>query len=138
MKPRDRDVTMMTKRSNHIPTLMRIETPTSIHGVVRARLNQSAWGTTTLHKSMVQNAHAYGPRARLTRVNFSWGLPEYHAMKNSMPYEYATIRPVASVILAMFSRWRVVISSSRWKKERTGMRSVSTIAKPEKMAPATK
>ena len=38
----------------------------------------------------------------------------------------------------MLSRWRMVMKSSRPYIRRSGMASVSTIAKPAKMAPATK
>ena len=58
---------MMTKRSNHIPTLTSTETPTSIHGVVRTFLNQNTCGAATLQVIMIQYAHAYGPIARFAK-----------------------------------------------------------------------
>jgi hypothetical protein len=35
---------------------------------------------------MIQYAHAYGPNARFWNANDSYGLPPYHAMKNSIAY----------------------------------------------------
>jgi hypothetical protein len=46
--------------------------------------------------------------------------------------------PVAMITLHMLSMCRMVISSSRPNIFRAGIDSVSTIAKPEKIAPATK
>jgi hypothetical protein len=58
---------MMTKRSNHMPMFTRIEAM-NIHGMlVRALLNQNAWGTSTLHVIIDQYAHQYGPNARLMK-----------------------------------------------------------------------
>ena len=59
-------------------------------------------------------------------------------MKNSVPYAKPTIMPVASITLAMFSRWRRVMISSSRRNARAGMIRVTTMAKPEKIAPATK
>ena len=47
-----------------------------------------------------------------------------------LPGWHATIRPVMSVILAMFSRWRIVMKSCSLYIARSGIASVSTIAKP--------
>src|SRR5437667_5637322 len=59
-------------------------------------------------------------------------------MKNSIAYAYPTIEPVANVTLHINSTWRTVITSSSLKSLRNGRISVSTMPKPEKMAPATK
>jgi len=48
------------------------------------------------------------------------------------------MRPVARVTLAMLSRCRPVTTCSKWNTFRAGIISVSTMAKPLKMAPATK
>ncbi len=45
---------------------------------------------------------------------------------------------MASVTLAMLSRWRAVTTCSNPNTLRAGIISVSTMAKPLKMAPATK
>jgi hypothetical protein len=67
-KSRLSDVTMMTKRSNHIPMLMMIET-TNITGMfVRIFLNQKICGERTLQEIIVQYAHAYGPNMRFTKI----------------------------------------------------------------------
>ena len=46
------DVTMITKRSNHMPMLMRTLAISMIGTLVRARLNQKIWGTTTLQNTI--------------------------------------------------------------------------------------
>ena len=48
------------------------------------------------------------------------------------------MQPVSSMILAMFSRWRIVMMSSILNRTRQISIRVMTMAKPEKMAPATK
>ena len=48
---------MMTKRSNHIPMLTKIEITNSAEMERRTRLNQSRMGTSPLQVSMVQVAH---------------------------------------------------------------------------------
>ena len=59
-------------------------------------------------------------------------------MKNSVRYAKPTIKPVTRMILFMSSRWCIVIRCSSAKALRRIMSSVITIAKPEKIAPATK
>src|SRR5690349_2023020 len=93
------DVAMMTKRSNHMPTLMRQLRPTTIHGFVRHFLNQKNCGTMTLQLTIMMYAHEYSPRMRLRNVNHSASLPEYQAMKSSIEYAPPTIMPVAIMIL---------------------------------------
>ena len=51
----------------------------------------------------------------------SYGLPPYQAMNVSTMYEYVTIHPVTSSILAMLSRWFLVMTFSRWKIARAGI-----------------
>ena len=51
---------------------------------------------------------------------------------------FVTIKPVASNTLAMLSRWRSVMKSCSPYAARIGKPRVSTIAKPAKIAPATK
>ena len=57
-KSRCRLVTMMTKRSNHMPTLMTSESTKMAAGEVRIFLNQKNCGLTTLHVTIVQYAQA--------------------------------------------------------------------------------
>ena len=71
-------------------------------------------------------------------MKLSWGLPLYQDVKNSIPYAYATIRPVSNMTLHMLSMCRGVMSALSPNRLRAGMASVRTIAKPPKMAPATK
>ena len=59
-------------------------------------------------------------------------------MKNSVVYAYPTIEPVNKIILHMFSRCRIVMNSFRPHNCLAGIARVITIAKPEKIAPATK
>ena len=48
------------------------------------------------------------------------------------------MEPVASVTLHMMSMCRIVMMSCSLNIERSGINSVSTMPKPEKIAPATK
>src|SRR5215217_3027591 len=57
-KSRCRLVTMMTNRSNHMPTLMTNDSAKMATGDVRIFLNQNRCGDTTLHVTMIQYAHA--------------------------------------------------------------------------------
>ena len=77
---------MMTNRSNHMPTLTQAATPKMSQGLLRARRDQNTCGVTTLQKTIVQYAQAYGPNARLMKTNPSTGLPLYQEMKNSIAY----------------------------------------------------
>src|SRR5262245_18609782 len=85
-KSRCKLVTMMTKRSNHMPTFTRMDIVNRIHGVLRAFLNQKICGVITLHVNMIQNAQAYGPKARLRNTKRSTSSPLYQAVKNSVVY----------------------------------------------------
>ena len=76
--------TMITKRSNHMPTLTTIESTNMIGMLVRSFLNQKSCGVMTLQLTMIKYAHQYWPKARLMKANFSYIAPEYHAMKNSI------------------------------------------------------
>src|SRR5262245_34843742 len=61
---RCRLVTMITNRSNHIPTVTAMETMKITSGLVRIALFQKTCGEMTLHEIIVQYAHQYGPKAR--------------------------------------------------------------------------
>ena len=45
---------MITKRSNHMPTLTRIAMTKTTPRWLRMRDDQSSWGTTTLHATITQ------------------------------------------------------------------------------------
>src|SRR5580658_7243421 len=138
-KSRLSDDTMMTKRSNHMPMLMKIER-TNINGMfVRKRLNQYSCGKRTLGVTIQTHAHQYGPVGRfLRKCAISYSLPENQAMKNSIEYAYPTRSDVRSRNLFISSRCRIKTMRSRLKTDRAMRSTVSTIAKPLKMAPATK
>ncbi len=53
-KARCKLVTMMTKRSNHMPIVTRNETAKMAAGLVRNFRIQKTWGLTTLQKIMAQ------------------------------------------------------------------------------------
>src|SRR5690242_18907579 len=83
-KSRCKDVTMITNRSNHIPTLMRID-KTKMAGIqVRSFLIQKSWETRALHPDIIKYAHAYGPRLRLIITKISFGLPLCNPVKISV------------------------------------------------------
>jgi len=62
---------MMTKRSNHMPTFTHRATARMTQTLVRAFLDQSTCGATTLQQTITQNAHAYGPKGRFMNTNCS-------------------------------------------------------------------
>ncbi len=55
---------MMTKRSNHMPTLTRSDTVKSTGTLVRAAFHQKSCGARTLQTTIASKHHAYGPVAR--------------------------------------------------------------------------
>jgi hypothetical protein len=57
-KSRDSEVTMITKRSNHMPTSTHTATNIRNGMLVRKRLNQNSCGVSTLQQIMIQYAHA--------------------------------------------------------------------------------
>src|SRR4051812_985969 len=64
--------------------------------------------------------------------------PEYQARNISEMYEYVAIQLMIRTIFAIRSKWRSVITLPSLNQRRAGIMSVSTSAKPEKIAPATK
>src|SRR4029078_11704497 len=129
---------MMTKRSNHMPTLIRMHSTKMITGLRRIRLIQNACGTSTWQLIIRKYDHQNGPNARLTNANRSNRLPEYQAMNSSVPYARPTIMPVPSMILQAASTCSSLMMCFKLNRWRAGMSSVNTIANPEKIAPATK
>ena len=78
------DETMMTKRSNHIPILMKIEMTKSEVRLVRTLRNHRSWDTNALQMIMDQPAHHIGPKARRQKVVCSNVLLLYQATKYSI------------------------------------------------------
>src|SRR5437763_326906 len=84
-KSRDSDVTMITKRSNHMPMLAKNAAMKTTSRLVRIDLNHRICGATALQKIITQNAQPYQPKARFQNANFSYSCPLYQAVKNSVP-----------------------------------------------------
>lgn len=70
------EVTIITKRSNHIPTFTTIDNIKMNQGVVRAHLNQNTCGAIKLQVIILQYAHQYGPVALLMKAYCSYSTPE--------------------------------------------------------------
>src|SRR5262245_346840 len=83
-KSRWSEVTMMMKRSHHIPTLIKTDATHIAARFVRTRRDQNSCGTATLQNIMSQKTGAYGPPRRLAKANPSLGLPLYQARKFSI------------------------------------------------------
>src|ERR671911_302760 len=109
MKSRLSEVTMITKRSSHMPTFTKSDMMNRSAVLVRTLLNHSAWIITTLIEMSVQYDQPYGPNMRFHIMKRSCGLALYHAKNASIAYPYPTMRPVASMTLAMLSMCRIVI-----------------------------
>ena len=74
-KSRCRLVTMMTKRSSHMPTLTNmatIQTPTE---EVRIRLIHRVWMASTLHRISIHQDQRMGPSMRFITMKLSYWLP---------------------------------------------------------------
>src|SRR5439155_930197 len=80
------DTTMITKRSNHIPTLTKMEMTNSPVMLVRIFLNHSSCGRNALQIIIVHVAHQNGPKARYQNAARSWALPPNQATKYSHRY----------------------------------------------------
>ena len=136
------DVTMMTKRSSHMPMLTRIDDDEQHRHAASGRcLNQNSCGMTTLQQIIAQYDQRVRTESRGSmNMNRSYALPLYQAMKSfDRRSRSRRSSPVASMTLAMFSRCRIGDEVLEAVDARgSGSASVSTIAKPEKMAPATK
>jgi hypothetical protein len=83
-KSRCRLVTMMMRRSSHMPTLTTSDNTKSTTTLSRTRFSQRIWGATTLQKSSPQYANAYGPVSRLSGTNPSYTSALYQAMNTSV------------------------------------------------------
>src|SRR5690606_13060200 len=101
----DSDGITITKRSNHIPMLMKIERMNSHIGFRRRFCEKSESGRIMLHVSNVHSAHHHWPNVRFQKYSCSAGTPEYQAMKNSMRYALPTTREVSRTTFAVASRW---------------------------------
>ena len=117
---------------------MKMEMMKEATRLVRIFLNQKSWGVITLHVIMLQYAHQYGPVARLMNAYASYSTQLYHAIKNSVMYATPTIEPVRIMILFISSMCCMVMYSSSDNTFLATSMSVSTIANPEKIAPATR
>src|SRR4029453_1911445 len=78
------ELTMITKRSSHMPMFTRIEMTNSARKFVRTCVQKSESGTRQLHPTMTQKNGAYEPVARSVNAPSSNTFPVYHAMKNSV------------------------------------------------------
>src|SRR2546430_869166 len=78
------DTTMITKRSNHIPTFTKIEITKGARMLVRTFLRHNSHGRSPLQMFMVQLAHQNGPNARYQDTARSWALPLNQATKFSV------------------------------------------------------
>src|SRR5712692_7468246 len=103
---------MITKRSNHIPMLTKIEMTKRPVILVRIFLNHSSQGNRPLQIFIVQLAHQNEPNARNQKPARSSALPLNQATKFSVQYEKLTISPVKRQSFARFSKWCTVMMSS--------------------------
>src|SRR6266566_4684696 len=78
------DSTMITNRSNHIPTFTKIEMTNSARMLVRTFLRHNSHGRSPLQMFIVQLAHQNGPKARYQKAARSWALPLNQAVKFSV------------------------------------------------------
>src|SRR2546430_343702 len=77
------DSTMITNRSNHIPTFTKIEMTNSARMLVRMFLRHRSNGRNALQMIIVQLAHQNGPNARYQNAARSAAWPPNHAVKYS-------------------------------------------------------
>src|SRR6266567_251552 len=77
------DTTMITNRSNHIPTFTKIEMTNSARMLVRMFLRHRSSGRNALQMIIVQLAHQNGPNARYQNAARSAAWPPNHAVKYS-------------------------------------------------------
>src|SRR5204862_5315084 len=77
------DSTMITNRSNHIPTFTKIEMTNSARMLVRMFLRHRSRGRNALQMIIVQLAHQNGPNARYQNAARSAAWPPNHAVKYS-------------------------------------------------------
>src|SRR3569833_3680708 len=97
-----------------MPKLTTIEIKNMNEMLVRSLRDHSVVsGIARLHRISVQYDQPIGPNTRFQNMKYSQCDAEYHAMNASMPYPYATMKPVASMTLPMLSMCRSVTSASR-------------------------
>src|SRR5688500_19483 len=129
---------MITKRSYHIPMLIRMERMKSHVGLRRSFCEKSDSGKIMLQLSMIHAAHHHWPKTRFQKYACSNSFALYQATQNSIRYAHPTTIDVNSASLAAASRWLIVTMCCNRKNFRIGMMIVKTIPMPEQMAPATK
>src|ERR1700756_2799691 len=76
MKSRCSDVSMITKRSNHMPILTTIDKTHDTGIFLLTDLNHISWVISTLQPYIIQPAHQYGPINLLRKVYCSYSPPE--------------------------------------------------------------
>ncbi len=101
-------------------------------------LNHMNCGEKTLQLIIAQYAQAYGPVALLRNAYCSYSTPEYQAINSSVMYATPTIDPVIIITIFINSICCSVIYCSILHTFLIIISKVCTIAKPEKIAPATK
>src|SRR5436309_7836820 len=80
------DTTMITKRSNHIPTLTKMDMTNSAVMSVRIFLTHSSCGRNALQMIIVHVAHQHGPKARYQNAARPRAVPPNQATKYSHSY----------------------------------------------------
>src|SRR5687767_14532821 len=86
-KSRFKLVTMITKRSSHIPRLTTSEIMNSQNGLSRNRLNHRSWIDIPLHRISSQYDHQYGPsHIRFLTMKTSYWLALYQPKNASIAY----------------------------------------------------
>src|SRR5688572_1726541 len=78
------DGTMITKRSYHIPMLIRIERMNSQDGFRRSFCEKSDSGKIMLQVIMIHAAHHHCPNTRFQKYDCSNSLALYQAVQNSI------------------------------------------------------
>src|SRR5688572_16981667 len=98
------DGTTITKRSNHIPRLMKRLRMKSHVVLRRMRCEKSVSGRIMLQVSMIHAAHHHWPKTRFMKYSCSTLLPLYHATQNSVMYARPTTSDVKRHNFAAASR----------------------------------
>src|SRR5215468_214567 len=102
-KGRASELTMITKRSNHMPTFTNRQITNSNGRLRRTFLDHRSSGMNELQVAIVQPAHQKWPKKRQKNMSRSCALGPYQALQISTRYEYVTIVEVSSTSLESFS-----------------------------------
>src|SRR5688500_2105724 len=98
----------MTKRSNHIPILMKNESMNSHVGLRRSFCQNNERGRIMLQVYRITDAQHHWPQIRLAKKSFSTWFPLYHATNHSAMYAHPTTNDVNRHSFAAASRWLIV------------------------------